>query len=161
MINLIDEEHQQGQHDHQQEAGAAGEELHHLAKIGKLDHVFAHNVSVGNHVHIGDGVVVALGHIAADAALVLNLRNPVGVQGELVVDDGVEGNNVALIQGGRVTLSDDNQVTGVEGGSHGIGHHAQGSEAGKTCHLVAVLGSQGCKGEQGSQQNHRPKENAD
>ena len=161
MIHLIDEENQQGQHDNQQEAHAAGQEVHYLAEFWQPGDELTNDVAVGNHVDIGNQIVVALGHIAADTALLLNLVNAVGVQGKFVVDNGMEGDDVAFFQGGGVAFADDDQVTGVERGSHGVGHHAQGGVTGKACHMAGILGGQGGEGEQCGEQNNCPQNGAD
>ena len=161
MIHLVDEENQQGQHDDKQEAQTAGQEAHHLAEARQMAYIFAHDVPVGNHVDIGKLVVVALGHIVPGAAQILDFRNPVGIQGELIVDDGVEGNNISLFQRLRVALADDNQISRPEGGGHGVGCHRQGGIARQGSHLIGIPGGQGGESEQSRQQDHRPQHHAD
>ena len=161
MVHLIDEEQQQGQHDHQQEAGAAGEEVHDFAEAGKPELKEAHNVALGDHPGVGDFIVVALGGEAADAIFLLDGEDPVGVEAVFLIDDGMEGDDVPLFQGGGVTFANDDQVPGPEGGGHGFGHDAQGSEARDAGNPAVVPGGKGGKGEKSSHQNHRPKDDAE
>ena len=95
MIDLIHEEHQQRQHDHQQEPGGAAEEIHKGAQLADLPGVLAHDVAVGDDVLVGYGVVVTLRGVGAVAVRLLNVHDAVGVQGVLVFDDGVEAHDVA------------------------------------------------------------------
>jgi len=48
-------------------------------------------------VGIGNGIVVTLGGIASGNSIVNNADNAVRIQSKFVIDDGVEGDNVAFL----------------------------------------------------------------
>ena len=125
MVHLVDKEQQHGQHDHDEEAHGAGQEVHDLAHLRQHEHILAHDVAVADDVRIGHVVVVALGGKAAHAVDLVDRGDAVRVERILVVDDGVERHDVAHLELGGVAFLNDDEVAFVKRGRHGVGLHGK------------------------------------
>ena len=161
MVDLVDEEQQHRQHDHHKEAPGAGQEADDLAHIRDLAHVLAHDVAIGDDVLVGKLVVVALGGVAVKAVHLVDGDDAVGVERVLIVDDGMERDDVAYLQRRGVALLDDDQVVLIERGRHGLGLNRQRGEPGKARNAAVVFGGERGECEQRCNQDDDPHDNAD
>ena len=113
--NLEDEEDQQRENDDDEEADAAGEELHDIAEVGETADIFADDIAAGDAALVGNVIVVAFRDVSAHADIAVDLDDAVGVQCVLILDNGMEGDDVADFKRVGIAFLDDDHVAVVEG----------------------------------------------